>query len=283
MTYFPLDRDILSSSVWAQGTPEQVKVWFYLLVEANPRTGSVEDADPAIALRCGLPLDVTVAALEWLASPDPYSRTKDYDGRRIARLPGGGFLVLNYLRHQGKDHSTPRVRSWRERQAAKRNETVKRVSTVTGTTEKETDKDTDNNNGRSLSPARGRKRPANPLVDRGATITEGNRLVGVISTLANLDPHEVTAKASEFKGRSYVRLDAMPDDRLAHSVNALRTWERRLTGKAEPQIPRAEADVYVSPKAQAREDAANAELRGGIRGDGSLLHDGRHLAAGQDE
>lgn len=37
--------DLLSSSTWAEGTPEQVKVWIYLLLAANPRTGVVKDAD----------------------------------------------------------------------------------------------------------------------------------------------------------------------------------------------------------------------------------------------
>lgn len=123
MTYFPLDRDFLTSSMFVQGTPEQIKVFVYLLLAANPRNGVVEDAVPAIALRCGLSLDVTQAALEWLSSPDPYSRTKDHEGRRIERLPDGGFLLLNYLRRRDKDYSTPRVRRWRERNA-------KRVPTV---------------------------------------------------------------------------------------------------------------------------------------------------------
>ena len=136
MSYFPLDRDVLSSSLWAQGTPAQFKVFSYLLLSANPRTGIVEDADPAVALRCGLPLDVTVAALDWLASPDPFSRTKDHEGRRIERLPQGGIRVLNYLRRQNKDHSTPRVRRWRQR----KKDAAKRVSTVTETTNKNKNK-----------------------------------------------------------------------------------------------------------------------------------------------
>jgi hypothetical protein len=118
VSYFPLDRDILSSSLWANGTPEAFKVWSYLLLTADPRTGCVADADPAIALHCGLSLEATTAALEWLMGPDPHSRTKDHGGARIARLPDGGFLLLNYLRHQAKDYSTPRVQAFRERQAA---------------------------------------------------------------------------------------------------------------------------------------------------------------------
>lgn len=120
MSFFPYDRDILTSSLWANGSPEAFKVWSYLLLSADPRTGCVEDADPAIALRCGLPLAKTVEVLEWLAAPDQFSRTKDHEGRRIERLPGGGVRVLNFMRRQVKDYSTPRVRNWRE---MKRSET----------------------------------------------------------------------------------------------------------------------------------------------------------------
>ncbi len=137
MTYFPLDRDILTSSVWAQGSAEAVKVWLYLLLAADPRSGVVDDAAPGVALRCGLSLEATLKALEWLASPDEHSRTKGHEGRRIEALATGGYRVLNYLKRRDKDYSTPRVQSWRER---KRNETVKRVSTVTGTTDTDTDK-----------------------------------------------------------------------------------------------------------------------------------------------
>jgi hypothetical protein len=127
MSYFPLDRDLLTSSTWARGTPEQIKVWLYLLLAADPRTGRVEDTPPAIALRCGLPLDVTEAALEWLAAPDPHSRTKTDKGRRI-RVGPAGIEVVNYLRRRDKDYSTPRWRRWKERQRAngvgKRSEAV---------------------------------------------------------------------------------------------------------------------------------------------------------------
>src|SRR5262245_21186783 len=116
MSYFPVDRDLLTSSTWAKGTPEQLKVWFYLLLAADPRTGIVEDADPGIALRCGLTLEVTVAALDWLAAPDQHSRTKDFAGRRIERSEQGGVRLLNYIRHRDKDYSTPRWRKWKDRQ-----------------------------------------------------------------------------------------------------------------------------------------------------------------------
>lgn len=168
MSYFPLDRDLLTSSLWALGSPQAVKVWIYLLLNANPRTGVVEDAAPAIALRCGLPLDETVEALGWLSSPDAHSRTKDFEGRRIEERPEGGYRILNYRRRQDKDHSTERVKRFRERKAGKRPETVvKRHETVTGTTNKNTNTETEERREEPTSLLA----PVVPILDRAEAAT----------------------------------------------------------------------------------------------------------------
>jgi hypothetical protein len=161
MSYFPLDRDILTSSLWATGTPEAFKVWSYLLLSADPRTGVVEDTDPGIALRCALPLDATVQVLDWLAAPDPYSRSKEAEGRRIERLPEGGIRLVNYLVRRDKDYSTPRVKRWRERTGSmERDETVKRVTTVTGTTNTNTNTNITDNGRALLAAAKTKERNA---------------------------------------------------------------------------------------------------------------------------
>lgn len=143
-SYFPLDREILTSSIWTTGTSDALKVWIYLMLSANPRDGIVTDTVPAIAQRCGLPVITVEEVLNWLSEPDPYSRTADHDGRRIARTPEG-IRLLTYLEHRDRDYSTPRVRAFRERQRRKKSEgeTVKRRFTVSETTDTDTDKDTD--------------------------------------------------------------------------------------------------------------------------------------------
>lgn len=137
MSFFPLDREILSSSIWAQD-PKDFKVWIYLMLRADVRTGVVPDADPAIALHCGMSLEEVHEILESLAGPDVHSRTKLDEGRRIARTEEGRVRLLNYCEHRDKDHSSPRVRRFRERK--KDGETVKRSATVTETTDTDTDK-----------------------------------------------------------------------------------------------------------------------------------------------
>lgn len=134
MSYFPLDRDLLTSSTWATGTPEQIKVWIFMMLEANPRTGIVTDTAPAIALRCGLSLAVVSDALAWLAAPDPHSRTKAHEGRRIEAVEGG-WRLLTYLARRDRDHSTPRVQRFRARLAAAAETACNGVSSVSETLE----------------------------------------------------------------------------------------------------------------------------------------------------
>jgi hypothetical protein len=48
-----------------------------------------------------LSVDETVAGLEVLRAPDPYSRTKEYEGRRIEDVDGG-WIVLNHAKWRAK-------------------------------------------------------------------------------------------------------------------------------------------------------------------------------------
>ncbi len=165
LTYFPLDRDILTSSLWAQGTPKAMKVWLYLLLVADPRTGMVEDSDPGIALRCGLTLEETEEVLEWLAAPDRKSRTLAEEGRRIRRIPGTGIEIINYTRKRDKDYSTPRVKRWRERNGETVDETVKRSLSDTETTNKNKNKNTNKRKQRTTEAADAAVKPEPSKVD----------------------------------------------------------------------------------------------------------------------
>lgn len=137
MSYFQVDKGIINSSLWIFGTPEEFKLWSYLMYTAKPATGVVDEPAWLLAEHTKLSIEQVEKALAAFASPDPRSRTKREDGRRI-RIEDGKIVLLNYLSFRDKDHSTERVRSWRER---KRSETagngLKRRSTVTATVKRE--------------------------------------------------------------------------------------------------------------------------------------------------
>jgi hypothetical protein len=64
--------------------------------------------------------DFGFALLDKLAQPDPDSRSREYDGRRLVRI-NGGFIVLNYMTYRERDYTAAdRSRRYRENKKQKR-------------------------------------------------------------------------------------------------------------------------------------------------------------------
>lgn len=151
MTFFPVDRDIFSSSIWLTGTPEERCLWWWLLGNKDD-DGVVRQRELAIADGAKLPRATVEAALQKFSEPDPDSRTRDNDGRRIARTPEGFVRILNHELYYSKDYSTPRWRRWKERQRANA-----LANDPTPLPTKDKDKD---NNGKQTRPAADAASPA---------------------------------------------------------------------------------------------------------------------------
>lgn len=125
MPFVKLDCGILRSTIWDLDA-ETCKVWITLLAMAGP-SGLVECNSPGVAHESRLPVDRVEASLAILAAPDPRSRTKDSDGRRV-EWTEDGYLILNYSKYREKDYSTPRVQAFRKRDETVGN-AVKRCET----------------------------------------------------------------------------------------------------------------------------------------------------------
>lgn len=118
-SYAKLFSSIVHSTVWRE--PNHVRiVWVTMLALAN-KHGLVEASVPGLADAARVSLDECKAALAALEAPDPYSRTQDYDGRRIAESDGG-WLLLNYSKYRAlkdddlaREKTRERVRRYRER------------------------------------------------------------------------------------------------------------------------------------------------------------------------
>ncbi len=113
-SFFQVDRGIFSSSVWLMGSPEERVLWLWLLGNCDD-DGVVRHRELAIADGAKLPRDLVEAALARFSEPDPDSRTRANEGRRIARTPDGFARILNHELYYSKDYSTPRWRRWRDR------------------------------------------------------------------------------------------------------------------------------------------------------------------------
>lgn len=87
--------------------------------------GEVQSSIPGLADACRITLPEMEEALRCFMSPDPYSRTKDFEGRRIEEIDGG-WALLNHPKYrrmaskeESKEKAVERTTRWRKRAAAK--------------------------------------------------------------------------------------------------------------------------------------------------------------------
>lgn len=99
VTFSKLFSSITESTIWGESDRTRI-VWITMLAMAD-RKGRVWGSIPGLANRARVPLQACEKALTTFLSPDKYSRTTDYEGKRIAEIDGG-WLLLNYEKHRAK-------------------------------------------------------------------------------------------------------------------------------------------------------------------------------------
>lgn len=127
MGYVLLDDRILSSTLWLDRTAREVFITALLMARPfvldDPAAqlqvrsiaptgwtvppgsyGFVAAAGPGIVQHAAVPMEEGLAALERLCSPDSESRSRDFDGRRMARIDGG-YVVLNFAKYRRTDRT----------------------------------------------------------------------------------------------------------------------------------------------------------------------------------
>ncbi len=115
--YAKLFGDILDSSIWHEANETKL-VWITMLAMKDDQ-GLVSSSIPGLAKRAGVTLGECQAALNVLLAPDPYSRTKAHEGRRIEPKPQG-WNVLNHFLYQDRMGEADRREYNRIKQAEKR-------------------------------------------------------------------------------------------------------------------------------------------------------------------
>jgi hypothetical protein len=76
--------------------------------------GIINASVPGLAVRAGVSLRACQEGLTCFLSPDPFSRTKDFEGRRIEEVDGG-WHVLNFMKYRERqpgDRERERKREW---------------------------------------------------------------------------------------------------------------------------------------------------------------------------
>jgi hypothetical protein len=111
--YTKLFPSIVHSTVWRAPNATRL-VWITMLALAD-RDGQVEASLPGLADAARVSLDECTEALQYLQQPDPWSRTKDFQGRRIVPTDGG-WLLLNHEKYRRKLDAEDRKTRAAERQ-----------------------------------------------------------------------------------------------------------------------------------------------------------------------
>lgn len=123
--YTKLFGSIVASTIWREDDKTRI-VWITMLAMAN-KYGDVEASVPGLADLSRVSLADVEKALESLAAPDKYSRTKDHEGRRIESIDGG-WHILNHAKYRDKmskderrEYLAQKKREQRERDKGKVN------------------------------------------------------------------------------------------------------------------------------------------------------------------
>ena len=91
MTFTKLFSSITESTVWCESAPTKI-VWITMLAMCDKR-GRVWASIPGLASRAKVTIDETETALNCFLSPDKYSRTQEFEGRKIEVIDGGWSLI----------------------------------------------------------------------------------------------------------------------------------------------------------------------------------------------
>lgn len=134
--YTKLANSILTSTVWMESDQTRI-VWLTLLAMCD-KNGEVQASIPGLANVARVNLEDCEKAINLFLSPDPYSRTKTDEGRRIEEIEGG-WCVLNHEKYRDlasdsdtKRKAAERQKRFRERQKRNGENVTSNAKSVTG-------------------------------------------------------------------------------------------------------------------------------------------------------
>jgi hypothetical protein len=165
--YTKLFNSILASTIWR--APDKTRiVWITLLAMAD-KDGVAEGSIPGLADMARVSLPDCEKALEELYSPDKYSRTTEYEGRRIEKIEGG-WQILNHGKYREKmsaderrEYFRKKQQEWRARKKVSKNVNhTERQSTLSTHTEADAEPNAD---AAPKAPTKARKRAVRVPLD----------------------------------------------------------------------------------------------------------------------
>lgn len=96
-SFTKLFNTIVTSTVWQE--PHTTRIVWITMLAIKERDGSIYSSIPGLARLAGVTIEECERALDTFKKPDPYSRTKEHDGRRIEEIDGG-WIILNASKYR---------------------------------------------------------------------------------------------------------------------------------------------------------------------------------------
>jgi hypothetical protein len=126
-----LFSSIVTSTIWQEDS-DTCKVWITLLALSDSQ-GRIDGTIPGIANIANVSIELTEIAITKFLSPDKYSRSQEYEGKRI-KVIKGGWQLLNYTTYRDRGRKTPEYyRDYRAKRAEKERNKEKELKEITDT------------------------------------------------------------------------------------------------------------------------------------------------------
>lgn len=126
--YTKLFSSIVTSTIWTED--DKTRILWITMLAISDQHGEVHASIPGLARIAGLSVEDCEMALGKFLSPDEYSRTKDFEGKRIAEIPGG-WELLNHAKYRRIASKIDKDESNAARQARHREREKERNASVT--------------------------------------------------------------------------------------------------------------------------------------------------------
>ena len=110
-TWIKLHSSLTESSVWEE--PYHVRIVWTAMMAKCKLNGVLEASESAIHRMANVTLEEAEDALRVLSSPDPKSKSQEFDGRRIERV-NGGYRLLNYFNYRESKSPDEKAKYMRE-------------------------------------------------------------------------------------------------------------------------------------------------------------------------
>lgn len=203
-TFTKLFSSITESTVWCEPDATRL-VWICMLAMADKK-GRVFASIPGLANRARVSLEDCDKAITTFLSPDQYSRTPDFEGRRIEPIDGG-WILLNHAKYRAirDDEVTKEAKRnyINERRAKERVENVERVNSTVEQSRDNAEADTE---AEAIKDKKPRKRATS--LPESFSVSERVRQWALDKGYGNLEEHlEHFIGSCKARGAKYIDWD----------------------------------------------------------------------------